>query len=71
MSGKLSRQKLIELVENIVNADGSEEEIDDWITMVDENVPHPNISDLIFYPDEELTPEEIVDKAMGYRPIQL
>ena len=71
MNDKLNRQQLIDLVTKIINVEGSEEEIDVWITTLEKNVPHPNVSDLIYYPDEEMTAEEIVDKALSYRPIQL
>jgi hypothetical protein len=31
-------------------------------------VPHPNIYDLIFYPDRERTPTKIIDIAFAYQP---
>ncbi len=65
------RQQLIELVRKISQATGSEAEINNWITLVENSVPHPAVSDLIFHPSEEMTPEEVVDKALSYRPIQL
>ena len=34
-----------------------------------QNVPDPDVSDLIYWND--LTPEEIVDRALRYKPIQL
>ena len=49
----------------------SEEEIDEMIDMVKKNVPYPDISDLIYWNEEELTPEQIVDKALEYKPMQL
>ena len=62
---------MINLVNRIVECEGSEEEIDEMIEVVKRNVPHPEISDLIYWNDEELTPEQIVDKALEYKPIQL
>jgi hypothetical protein len=43
------------------------------LALVERNVPHPTISDLIFYPPNgiELSAEEIVNVALGYRPIEL
>jgi hypothetical protein len=35
------------------------------------NVPHPDASNLIFYHKPRLTTEEIVDKALAYKPIIL
>ena len=71
MLKKLTREELINLVNRIVDCEGSEEEIDEMIEVVKRNVPHPEISDLIYWNDEELTPEQIVDKALEYKPIQL
>ncbi len=34
-------------------------------------LPHPGVSDLIFYPKREMTAEEIVDEALAYKPIIL
>lgn len=71
MLKKLTRDELIKLVNKIVECEGSEEEIDEMIEVVKRNVLHPEISDLIFWNEEELTPEQIVDKALEYKPIQL
>ena len=77
MNDNLSKNQLLKLVTDIINANGSESEIDSWISIFKNNVPHPNASDLIFYPDrvsgiepgQELTPEEVVDIALAYKPI--
>jgi hypothetical protein len=47
-----------------------------WLELHQANVPDPDVSDLIFWPnvyfkDEnapDLTPEQIVDIALSYRP---
>ena len=58
----------------------TEEEADDLINQFEANVPRPAASDLIFHPREalgrdwpgrELSPEEVVDYALSYRPIAL
>jgi len=71
MTNKLSREELIILVEKIINCEGTEEEIDQMIEIVEKNVPHPEVSDLIFWDEEDLSPEQIVDKALNYKPIIL
>lgn len=71
MLKKLTREELTNLVNKIVECEGSEEEIDEMIEIVKRNVPHPEISDLIYWNEEELTPEQIVDKALNYKPIEL
>jgi hypothetical protein len=68
---KLGREQLIQLVTKIINVEGSEEQIDEWVQLVEDNVPHPAVTDLIYYSQEQLTPEQIVDKALAYKPIQL
>ena len=71
MLKKLTREELTNLVNKIVECEGSEEEIDEMIEIVKRTVPHPEISDLIYWNEEELTPEQIVDKALNYKPIEL
>ncbi|SHL02940.1 Colicin immunity protein / pyocin immunity protein [Anaerocolumna jejuensis DSM 15929] len=67
---ELAREELIELVKKIMDCDGTEEEIDNMILELEENVPHPEISDLIFW-GEDKTAEQIVDIALNYKPIIL
>lgn len=71
MEKQLTEDQLIELVRKIKNCEGTEEEIDEWQLLLQRNVPDPEMSDLIFYSDENLSPEEIVERAMSYRPIPL
>lgn len=66
---KLSRDELIDLVRKIIDCDGSEEEIDEMIFLLEENVADPEIINYIYYDDK--TPEEIVELALAYKPIQL
>lgn len=67
----LSRNELIELVTRIMNDDGNEQEIDQWLLILEQNVPHPEISNLIFWNEEEYSASEIVDMALAYQPILL
>lgn len=64
------KEELIKLVEKIKKCEGTEEEIDAMIKLLERNVPHPEVSDLIFW-DEEKTPQEIVELALSYKPIIL
>ncbi|MED4172382.1 hypothetical protein P4631_07955 [Halalkalibacterium halodurans] len=63
-----SRGELIQLVEKIMNAEGTVEEIDRYMNVLEKNVPDPNVSDLIFWNDEELSAGEIVVRALNYKP---
>ena len=69
MFKKLTREELISLVNKIVECEGTEEEIDEMIEALKRNVLHPEIINLIYLNKEDLTPEQIVDKALSYKPI--
>ena len=71
MQEQLSRDQLVELVRRIMNAEGTEDEIDAWQDLLERNLLDPNVSDLIFYPDREMTAEEIVERALNYKAIRL
>jgi len=68
---KRTREELVCLVQRIMHSDGTEAEIDEMVREVEENVSYTNVSDLIFYPEKEMTAEEIVDKALSYKPLGL
>jgi Colicin immunity protein / pyocin immunity protein len=63
------KEELIQLVQNIMMVNGSEEEVDRLLDIFVANVPHPQAADLIFYAESELTPAEIVEIALAYQPI--
>jgi hypothetical protein len=78
----MNREELIELGYKIVNFEGSDEEHSKLLNLFSENVPHPNGSNLFYYPENfnarrddlskyKPTVEEVVDKALSYKPIQL
>ncbi|QDX92980.1 hypothetical protein EEL30_12090 [Brevibacillus laterosporus] len=67
MSEKLKKEELIKLVEKICNPKLSEEEVSEYIDILEQNVPHSAPSDLIFWSDTMLTPEEIVEIALNYK----
>ncbi len=66
----LSREEIIEKINQMLDVENhSEKEIDDLHEELRNGVIDPNISDYIYY--DELTPEEIADKALSYKPIYL
>ena len=79
MTNRMSREELIELVNKISTpptTEAEEELIHSWLRIFESNVPHPEASGLIFWPTKYGLPsgpsaEEIVDKALSYKPIQL
>ena len=71
MGSKVTRAELVEAVRRIIDADGSEEELNSLMDDVSAEVPHPSWTDLIFHSDKDLSAEEVVDEALRYKPIQL
>ncbi|MCI8790427.1 MAG: hypothetical protein HFH92_15290 [Lachnospiraceae bacterium] len=66
----LSKDEIINLIDEITKCGNkSEEEIDGLIEKLEQGVLDPQISDYIFW--SEMSPEEIADKALRYKPIEL
>ena len=65
----MTREELILLVDKIMKCQGSEKEIDEMMELLEKNVIDSEVSNYIFY--EENTPEEVIDKALAYKPIIL
>ncbi len=64
---KLNRDELIRLVQHIMSTSGCIVDVDALLGKLEANVPHPNVSQLIFDPPsgKRMTAEEIVDEALG------
>ena len=71
MFKELTREELIILVDKIVECEGTEEEADEMLETVVRSVPHPEVIDLIYQNEKDLSPEQIVDIVLAYKPIQL
>ncbi len=71
MANEIERNQIISLVQKISNAEGSEEELYAMMDNLVSSVPHPNVIDLIFDADTDLTAEQIADIALNYQPTQL
>ena len=69
----MTKDEIVQAVRRIIDADGTESELEGLLALVEQNVPHPSVSDLIFYPPNgiELSAEEIVNAALAYQPIEL
>ncbi len=70
----ITRPELVELVRRVNLAEGQEHEIYFWLKMLEQNLPDPRVSDLIFWPGEyfgdgdnsrKFTPEQLVDIALS------
>ncbi|MGQ9005587.1 bacteriocin immunity protein [Bacillus subtilis] len=63
----MSKEELVSLVKKIMNPELEDEVIGKYIDLLEENVPHPAPSDLIFWSEEEYTAEQIVEIALNYK----
>ncbi|MEE6263760.1 hypothetical protein [Plantactinospora sonchi] len=75
---RLDRTEMAALVARIMAMDGTDEEIDTWLNLLDSQIPLPNghSADLIFFPGRyglspEPDPKDVVDRMFAYRPIAL
>ncbi|MFB8372199.1 bacteriocin immunity protein [Paenibacillus taichungensis] len=62
---------LVELVRKLMNTEGTEDELDEMLNELQQQMPYAEISNLIFWDDRDLTPEQIVEEALSARPIIL
>ncbi len=80
--GSLSRERFVDLMRRIMAGEGTDEELEGLCKLFDDNVPYPRGHSLAYWPDEynarhddisqyDPTPEEVVDKALAYKPIIL
>lgn len=65
----MQRKELIELIEKIQRNEGAEEEADNDIDLLCNSVADPQAANYIF--QEDLSADEIADRIMDYKPIQL
>lgn len=71
MGGKLSKEELVELLKKLISGIGTEEQDELWLKQIEQSVPHPEVVNLIFWDERNLSPEEIIDEALAYKPIIL
>ncbi|MBV6681459.1 bacteriocin immunity protein [Bacillus thuringiensis] len=68
MTCKMTKTDLLELVKKNYDLDLPEDEHSNYVHQFNNSgVPHPAPSDLIFWNDEESTPEEVVEIAWNYK----
>lgn len=70
------RKDLVELVERLMAGSySSDEEVDRDAQLFASEVPHPRALGLIYFWEDEFdhepSPEEVVDRALNYRAIEL
>ncbi len=65
------KTELVALVQRILEMRYSEEELPDLMDLLKRSTACPSISDLIFYPNQMMSAEQIIETALKYRPIIL
>ena len=65
------RAELIALVQRIMEARGTEEELHELLDLLERSTACPEVSDFIFCPKRPMTADEVVDAALAHRPIIL
>jgi hypothetical protein len=71
---RMSRSQAIALVQRIMTGNyASEAEAEAWVDLLKRSLGCPHITDLIFYPEDGGSPtaEDVVERALAYRPIAL
>lgn len=63
-------EEYLEIIRRLMSAEGSEVERHFWLNLLDANLVHPGVSDLIYWSDFE-TPEEVLEEARKYKPLLL
>ena len=65
----LDRQQIIDLIQKLRTENLSEEEEDAILEKLEQGVLDPEISDYIYW--SKLSAEQIADKVLSYKPINL
>lgn len=65
---KMTETELVDLVRRVAGASACMMDFDALVSKLERNVPHPNVSELIFNPPggKVLSPEEIVRIALAW-----
>ncbi|MDW5330734.1 e9imm peptide [Plantactinospora sp. KLBMP9567] len=78
LADRLARAELVAIVDRIMSTEGTQEELDSLLALLDRQGPTPDgfVSGLIYYPEEHglgpaPRPAEIVERLLAYRPITL
>jgi hypothetical protein len=60
----MTRAELVAIVARLYTGEDSDKKATKLVDRLEEELPHSNISDLIFHDFRGLTPEQVVDEAM-------
>ena len=60
----MTKAEMLDAVRRVQAVDGTDEEIDALVFRLRSALPHAGGSDMIFYPDAERSPEQVVEGAL-------
>jgi hypothetical protein len=60
----LSRDELVALAGRIIRLEANGRQLDEWVATFKDNVADPSALDLVFWSNDPLTPEQLVDRAL-------
>lgn len=65
------RAQLVAIVQKLIDAEGSRAETNEWLRVIEANVPAPLgfVTDLIFQAETEPRAEDVVSQALAYPPL--
>lgn len=67
----IKKRELVEIIRKLAEGNCEEEQISELIECLEKETDSVNISDYIFWDKDELTPDEILEKALKDKPIRL
>lgn len=62
----IDEEKLVNLVIELLSGNGNENELKNWTRIIQEETHCPQIANMIFWNNKEMTPEQIIEKALKY-----
>lgn len=63
----IDEEKLVNFVKEVLSGNGNENEVKNWIRIIQEETHCPQIANTIFWNNNEMTPEQIIKKALKYK----
>ncbi len=71
MNKRLDREELVALVETIFRCEASEEKLEEMQGILEKNLIDLELSNYMYWSNPQMTAEEVVDKALAFKPIIL
>lgn len=67
ISTKKSKEELLEILKNIIKGSDTEAQMNQWIRILEDNVPYPDcVIDIL--DEEDLSAEELLHRMLDYKP---